>query len=236
VVFRRRYIVIEKRQDQRFRLDMLHVNGRLSFATEVTLFNIGMGGVSLKADQRLNVGGKYVIKLEVGGKLLPLKGVVVWSKLSESRRGNGGEVVPLYTAGMQFVDLSEEKVAGLLSFIKHHCREEIPAGGRRQHVRFKIKAGESILSFPVDYDVRTMSVGGMLIESDYAMEIEDTIPIELSLQHNSPVNFPGRVVFCRMTELGRHESGIEFLDLTDEHKKVIAAFCDYLATLEKAQI
>jgi c-di-GMP-binding flagellar brake protein YcgR len=228
--------VVEKRRNQRFRLDVLQVNGTLSFATEVTLFNIGMGGVSLKADQRLNVGGKYVIKLEVGGKLLPLKGVVVWSRLSESRSGNGGEVVPLYTAGMKFVDLSEEKGAGLLSFIERHGREEIPAGERRHHVRFKIKAGESILSFPVDYDVRTISVGGMLIESEYAMEIEGTLPIELSLQNNRSVNFPGRVVFCRVTELGRHESGIEFLDLSDEHREVVAAFCNYLASLENAKI
>jgi len=225
------------RRHKRFRLDYLEVNGQLTFATEVTLLDISMGGISLKADRRLNIGCKYVIKLEDKKKSLALKGEVAWSALSGTRMTPDGEVVPLYTAGMKFIDLSKEKAAELLAFVEHHRKEEVPpASDRRHSVRFLIgEPGKAILNYPADYKVKVVSLSGMLIETSHALECESRIPMELSLHDDSRISFVGRVVTCQTTRKneGEHfDIGIEFMDVTDKDREVLGSFIAYVAALK----
>jgi len=46
------------RRYKRFRLDFVEISGQLTFASEVSVLDLSMGGVSLRADRRLNIGGK----------------------------------------------------------------------------------------------------------------------------------------------------------------------------------
>ena len=72
----------------------------------------------------------------------------------------------------------------------------------------------------------------MLIQTDQALGIESMIPMGLSLKADSPVNFIGRVVSCRMTEdegQAHYEIGVEFKDLTDTDRASLKTFIDYLA-------
>ncbi len=117
----------ERRRHKRYRLDTTEINGRMVFATEVKILDISIGGVSLKADRRLNIGNEYVLKVENRDRFTSLKGVVVWSSLTGARDGAGGEVVPLYTAGMKFTGISAEKIKEVLAFIAYHSKESQPA-------------------------------------------------------------------------------------------------------------
>jgi len=225
------------RRHKRFRLDFLEVNGQLTFASEVTLLDISMGGISLKADRRLNIGGKYVIKLADKKKLIALKGEVAWSALSGNKMTPDGEIVPLYTAGMKFIDLSQEKAAELLNFVEHHRKEEVPpAGDRRNNVRFLIgEPGKAILNYPADYKVKVVSLSGMLIETSHALISESRIPMELSLHDDSRISFIGRVVTCQLARKNNEEHydiGIEFMNLTDKDREVLGSFIAYVATLK----
>ncbi len=105
-----------KRRYKRYKLDSMGINGKMVFATDVKILDISVGGVSLKADRRLDIGNEYVLKLENRDRLISVKGVVVWSSLSGTREGAGGEAVPIYTAGLKFTDSSPEKIEELLSF------------------------------------------------------------------------------------------------------------------------
>ena len=225
------------RRYKRFRLDFLEVNGQLTFATKVTLLDISMGGISLKADRRLNIGCKYVIKLEDKKKLITLKGEVAWSALSGTTRTHDGETIPLYTAGMKFIDLSEEKIAELQNFVEHHKKEEMPpAGDRRINVRFHIREpGKAILNYPADYKVKVFSLSGMLIETSHALECDNRIPMELSLHDESRIRFLGRVVTCQMRDKNdkdHYDIGIEFINVTDKDREVLGSFIAYVATLK----
>jgi Tfp pilus assembly protein PilZ len=225
------------RRYKRFRLDFLEVNGQLTFATEVTLLDISMGGISLKADRRLNIGGKYVIKLDDKKKIISLKGEVAWSSLSGNKVTPDGEIIPLYTAGMRFIDLSREKTAELQHFVEIHRKEEVPAAGdRRLTVRFLIaEPGKAILNYPQDYKVKVISLSGMLIETSHALECESRIPMELSLHDESRISFLGRVVNCQMTGKSdgeRYDIGIEFLNLTDKDRDVLGSFVAYVASMK----
>ncbi len=110
----------ENRRHKRFKLDSVEINGKMVFATYVKILDISIGGVSLKADRRLNIGSEYVLKLEGGNSIISAKGMVVWSALSGAREVRGGEVAPVYTAGMKFTDVSAERINQLLAFIEHH--------------------------------------------------------------------------------------------------------------------
>ncbi len=225
------------RRYKRFRLDFLEVNGQLTFATEVTLLDISMGGISLKADRRLNIGGKYVIKLEDKNRLISLRAEVAWSSLSGNKVTASGEIIPLYTAGMKFIDLSQERSAELRDFVELHRKDELPAAGdRRSTVRFLIEEpGKATLSFPQDYKVKVISLSGMLIETAHALECEGRIPMELSLHDQSHIRFLGRVVNCQVTGKNdgeRYDIGIEFLDLTDKDREVLGSFIAYVASLK----
>jgi hypothetical protein len=225
------------RRYKRFRLDFLEVNGQLTFATDVTLLDISMGGISLKADRRLNIGGRYVIKLEDKKKLIALKGEIAWSALSGNKMTPDGEIIPLYTAGMKFIDLSKEKAEELLDFVEHHRKEEVPpAGDRRFSVRFLIgEPGKAILNYPADYKVKVISLSGMLIETSHALECESRIPMELSLHDESRISFLGRVVTCQMiakNDKDHYDFGIEFINVTDKDREVLGSFIAYVAALK----
>ncbi len=116
----------DKRGNKRFRLEVLDVKGKMMFASKIEINDVSIGGVSLKAERRLNIGRGYVLQLEDKKKVISVKGVVAWSLLSGSTGGRDGERIPIYTAGMEFKDVSTEKIVDLLDFIERHKKEEVP--------------------------------------------------------------------------------------------------------------
>ena len=98
----------DRRQFERFSVNILDMNGKMMFARNVKVVNISMGGISFKADRRLNIGRNYTIKLENRDQVLTMEGSVVSSVLSESQKDPAGDVIPVYTAGMKFTKVSDE--------------------------------------------------------------------------------------------------------------------------------
>jgi hypothetical protein len=83
--------------------------------------------------------------------------------------------------------------------------------------------------------VKEISLSGMLIQTEEALETESMIPMGLSLKADNPVNFIGRVASCRMagdTGQAPYEIGVEFTDLTDEDRTLLKVFIDYLTEME----
>jgi hypothetical protein len=90
---------------------------------------------------------------------------------------------------------------------------------------------ESVLSHTARFKVKQMSMSGMLIQSEQPLEVNSTIPMDLSLA-GGRVNFIGRVASCRTAETdGKnwHDIGVEFLGLTDEGRTLLKKFIGSLA-------
>jgi len=62
----------------------------MTFASEVSIHDIGMGGVSLTADKRLNIGGKYRLKLEVNKRVVSVTCEVAWARMSGTKKFASG--------------------------------------------------------------------------------------------------------------------------------------------------
>ena len=90
----------------------------------MSLNDIGLGGLSLSADRRLNIGGTYMLKLECQKKVVSVTCQVTWARLSGKKTLADGEAVPLYTAGMKFIGLTAECAANLMSLVERLGREK----------------------------------------------------------------------------------------------------------------
>ena len=119
----------DKRRYKRFSVDILGINGKMMFANEVEIHDISLGGISLKVDKRLNMGSEYTIKIaKSSDKTISLKGSVVWSKISGTRKGSTGEIIPIYSAGMKFVTMPADKIKELTAFLagqENFSREKV---------------------------------------------------------------------------------------------------------------
>jgi len=214
----------DKRRHKRYSLDLIEVHGKMSLTDKVEVLDISLGGVALRADRRLNIGKEYLIKLQKNGKLLEVKGIVVRSELSGMEARGHGEMASIYSAGLVFKDGYAVKIADFLTPIAQQRKKESPAVvDRRQNIKFK---------------VRSISLGGMLIQTHQPVEINSTIPMDLSLNTDKAVQFTGRTVSCTSMEIAEQtyfDIGVEFTDLTDMNKELLNSFIDYLALLDDKQ-
>jgi hypothetical protein len=227
----------EKRRYKRYNLDLVDINGKMGLTDKVEVLDISLGGVALKADRRLNIGKEYMIKLQEKGKTLDVKGIVVRSELSGIEARGHGETVSIYTAGLVFKDGFADKIADFLRPIEQNKKKNSPAVvDRRLNVRFNIiTPGQHILSYPLQFKVRSISLGGMLIQTQQSVDVNSTIPMELALNADKSVTFVGRTIACNMTEIAGQANcdiRVEFTDLSEEGKTLLKAFIDYLADLE----
>ena len=217
-----------KRRHPRFTVE--GVQGRMVFASQVEILNLSMGGVAIRADRRLNIGGEYTLKLELAGEAVEIKGLVVWSVMSGMHKASDSETVPEYSAGLRFKDIFSERLLKLMAFIdRHKVFEEHRVGG----LRFRIDApGKALLDSPEEYRVRLISRSGMLIETQHALEREKVYPMEISPAGSDPIRFEGRVASAVEVEtdsLSHFEYGIEFLALSAEDDARLQAFIESLA-------
>jgi hypothetical protein len=231
----------DKRRYKRFVVDILEINTRLTFARNVKILNISVGGVSLRVDKQLNIGSDYTLRIEGKGKTLSMKGVVVWCLLSESLTDPSGNVVPLYKAGIKFTDVGKEQSGEIAAFIKAHMKDiskqiDVAAmKGTRVYLRFLIEDPDSaILDFREQCGVKKIGLGGMLIGSEHPLDIENKYPMEITIAEDRAIRFTGRVASCmpvKKGDSGQYDIGIEFLDLSERNRGFLHEFIRLLENM-----
>jgi len=215
----------EKRRYPRYMVE--GVEGTLMFTTHVDVLNISISGVALKANRRLEIGREYTLKLEYKEKTVSVNGIVVWSVLSELANGPHTERHPVYKAGMRFTDIISDKMSRLLEFIESHKLSQ----DERLNIRFVIKTPDkALLDGPHDYNVRNISISGMLIETDMQFDVGASFPMEITLEENRAIRVLGKVVSCLEVNraLKHYAIGIEFLDMSNDEKKRLKEFVETL--------
>ncbi len=99
----------EKRMHKRLSVTNMNMQSEIPLARRVTVINISSDGVLVKADRRLNIGNTYLLKIGYKENLMFVRAVVKWSFLVESVQDQGGNIIPLYMAGMQFKEITSGK-------------------------------------------------------------------------------------------------------------------------------
>ena len=232
----------ERRHYKRYFVEFKDIHGKILFSSNIQILNISVGGVAFTIDKRLNIGGIYVLRLESKGKALHLRGTIMWSRLSEERKQNG-ETIRIHTVGMKFKSLGIDRLNEIETFIKENVidyqRSEgfSPSmSGVRIHVRFHIKdPDKATISCDEDFSVKKISQSGMLIDSYYVFQPNDSVPMAMTLLEGQDIAFWARIVSCKDmedTEPKHYEIGIEFLDMSDTDRGKLGAF---IASIEDRQ-
>src|SRR5512135_988715 len=152
----------DNRRYKRFSVDVLGINGKMMFASEVEIHDISVGGISLRVDKRLNMGSEYTVKIGNDSKTIALKGTVVWSMISGTKKGARDEVVPIYSAGMKFVTMSSDKTKELTSFLEgqtNFSHEAVhKSSGLRCSMRFLIPSPlkKAVINIRESYAVKKL--------------------------------------------------------------------------------
>lgn len=217
----------QKRRHKRYQVEGVH--GNMLFASEVNILNLSLGGAAIEADKRLNIGREYTLKLDHKGKIISIRGLVVWSVISRNRATPEGEFVPIYQAGIQFLDVLNEKSRDLLDFLNSR---KVADESRVSGIRFIIDSDQSaMLNYPFSYKVKSVSMSGLLMEADQEFRENDKFNMEIFLDETIPVAFTGRVASCREVERDDqklYHVGIEFIDISDESKENLKKYINSL--------
>lgn len=200
------------------------IEGTLMFTTDIEVLNISINGIALRSKRRLEIGREYTLKLEYKDKTVSMTGVVVWSVLSELHRDRNAENVPFYKVGMRFSDVVSSKMAILLDFIENYkIRPDL-----RLNLRFDVRAPDkAVLGGPHDYSVKKVSKGGMLIETDIPLDLEERLTMQVSIDGHDAIRFIGRIASCIeiADALPKHfDIGVEFIDMAEDDRKRLEEF------------
>jgi hypothetical protein len=222
-----------ERRSKRFKLDVATLDGKMLLTSNAEVLNLSAGGASVKSGEELPVGKGLLITFAEKGKKTDIQGIVVRSAFSGTGKGTGGKDAAFYTSNIRFQAGQARQIAYVIGSRERQREDSAPvAVDRRRDVRFHMTIPlESVLSHTARFRVKQMSMSGMLIQSEQPLEINSTIPMDLSLA-GGRVNFIGRVASCRTAETdGKnwHDIGVEFLELTDEGRTLLKKFIDGLA-------
>jgi hypothetical protein len=213
----------ERRKHKRFIVNGIH--GNVLFPSDMEILNISMDGAAIETTKRLDINREYTFKIKCKNAVLNLRGLVVWSILTYRERKGSKEIIPLYRGGIRFTDALNEKADLLLKFIEENKIRKLEK--RLSGVRFKIAAPENIeLDYTCKYEVKMMSLSGMLIEIENPLDLNSRYDIELFINENV-LKVEGRVANCTeiKTESGAvYDIGIEFVKLPDNDKELLKKF------------
>jgi len=231
-----------ERRYKRYAVDFMDMKGNMVFASSVKIMDISISGVSLQADRRLNIGSEYTLNIIHEAKRLTVKAVVVWSSLHEKIKDARGYAIQIYAAGLRFVDITDGKKEEIVRFVKVRTPDILKetdlnqSDGLRLHLRVPLKnQEEAVLRCQDSYTIKKLSLGGMLIASDCPLELEDQVPMEISIDEEKQIKFLGRVASCFLIENTKpeiYELGIEFLGMTDKDRQILNEFIRLLERKE----
>ena len=227
------------RKHKRFKLDLVDLSSKISLVGKVEIIDISLGGIALKADRKLNIGKECLIMLAHEGKATNLKGIVVRSELSGIEERTDGSHVTIYSMGILFNDESAEKVKDFLDSVKNQKKTPIPeqVDWFSRYFQFRITTpSEKVLNLPTQFGIKEINQGGVIIQANHHMKIDNMVLLELSLNSGESVSFMGKVVTCHKHDKvhSDYDIGIKFLELTDRDTMLLHRFIECIAGSQNA--
>jgi hypothetical protein len=221
----------EKRERRRYVVEGTGVYAKTMFNTSVEVLELGVNGALIKGAQRFLIGCNYMFKIEHGNTVIPLEGVIVWKKITMEKIPEGG-VIPVYLAGVEFLDVLTNQAEQLKKLISDKIQElkDRRLGG----IRVKIQPPEkALISYMEKCLIQDIGVGGLRMETEKEPPVDMIFTLELILERNeSSIHCKGRIVFCQEATEGmpkRYRVGVEFRDLLESDKLRIERFIETLS-------
>lgn len=221
-----------KRRFERFRVQGRELRAKIVMTDIIELSNLSTGGACIITTRALQPGENVLLTLPKDKISSPLKCTIIWERAGEEpSKGRGS--VPLRKAGLKFSDMD----SGTLVRLKDFMRISGTPGEQKEAdhfrpgpLRFSIFSGEkAMLNYPAKSPVKTISQGGMLVESASDLEPDQQYPMALYLPHNSqPIKFLGRIA-SRVPCGNAFDIGVEFLQMKEADQSRLRSFIETLS-------
>ncbi len=211
----------DKRRFPRF--DVHDLDGSLQLAMDVRVQNLSVSGMAVETSARLTVGRSYRFKLRHRDRVLPVAGTVAWSFLHRTQRNAVGDVQPVYRAGVRFDGILTDDAKALIEILEEKAVLRLD---KRIFGRFPVPQVDDVeVDSESHFNVRRISLSGMLIESPMPPKIGQTLQAELDLGEG-PVPLAFRVVNVEKGERDDAPArvGVEFVDLEPDQIQAIESF------------
>ncbi len=205
------------------------VSGAIESRLRADLIDVGAGGVRVEAEEPVRRGLEYEVQLD-SDRTLCLSAAPVWNRLVRtegSRRASSGkpqDVPPVYAAGFKFTEeLSRDRRRALGHFLRDHATCAIP---KRRPPRYSIAEGtRADLVCRSRFQVRSISLSGMLLESDWFPQDAREISFSLELPR-ATLPLRGRVVSRRPALRSADASlvALEFTSLSHAQRRTLDQF------------
>jgi PilZ domain len=220
----------ERRRSRRHPVE--NVKGTLHASASVRIMNLSLSGMAVEADAPLRVGKTYTVTLQAGeGSTLELAGSVVWCHLRETRTVDDGPARPIYSGGLSFGDTLTEYATRLLRFLEKSAVIDVHT---RVCGRFTMLDECAVdLRTSHDFEVRTISASGLLLESEFTAPVGTIVDLEVPLGRET-VHGSGRVAFVGETTVMEKrrlvQLGVEFMELESRSRAALKRFIATLLT------
>jgi hypothetical protein len=210
---------IENRKNKRYVVQGLQ--GNLMYTSDLEILNISIDGAAIETTRRLELNREYIFKMQYNNTQLTLRGRVVWAVLV-SKKGRAESFLPRYRAGIQFADTLSEKQQILRRFIEENRLRAMES--RIGGLRCKISNTRALkIDLPRKYQVRKISMSGMLVETDYPLDINAHFDIELLLK-DAMVSILVKVINCTQRsslKTSPYDIGMEFITMSENDKNIL---------------
>jgi hypothetical protein len=242
--------VTDNRTHKRYRVEMLDISTAILQTSTIETIDMSLSGISLHAAGRLNIGEQYDLKLRSKGRTLSLKGLVIWAKISRTRRGFNGDIIPVYTGGLEFIDVSKHLTDEINDFIGTHRKEsnirnntdgymDMCARERclRRNPRFQVNTPAE--AFMMDHTqclpVQDLSFGGLRLERSQPIKMNSKIPMMLNFFGDKFILFKGIVVSCRLIKKSSprvYTMGIAVSEMSMKDRRILSEHIRLLRNID----
>jgi hypothetical protein len=104
----------DKRLHKRFKAPQDGLVGRLDDNQLVDIIDLSVGGIALKASNRLPIGREYFMRLYVRKNSLEVRGTVIRSRIVGKKETLFGQQGPVYASAMRIQEGFEDRVVDFI--------------------------------------------------------------------------------------------------------------------------
>jgi len=123
--------VRENRCCHRYHIYHRNINVSMDCTDQIEVLDISLGGISFKSDLQFQASIQYELRLKFEDQAIPMRGEVKWSSLSGYIKYSvqdklfHNSLIPIYSTGMQFINISDTELAGIKQLIDKYGRKDI---------------------------------------------------------------------------------------------------------------
>jgi hypothetical protein len=218
----------DQRRHRRYDVD--GVRGSLLFSLDARILNMSLTGMAIETSSLLHMGSSYSLRVAHAGGQLRFKTYVKWCHLERNERTPEGDSHPVYQAGLDFREILDESALQVLAFLEEHIIVELD---RRLGGRFHLASQPpAALVERHDFEVRRLSLGGLLVETEWEPSLEAEVELEISTGRTT-LHSRGRVRSV-LPSIGDPDGGplyavgLELTGVAPDDRRALAALVENL--------